>query len=82
LIAELEDLDAGEDHYDAKFTVLTENVEHHIKEEEDELFQQIKKTAANSEELGRQMKQRKQELEREIKSSKEKSNQEKAVYAA
>jgi len=34
LIAELEEMDGHEDHYDAKFTVLAENVRHHIKEEE------------------------------------------------
>ncbi len=34
LIAELEEMDGSESHYDAKFTVLAENVRHHIKEEE------------------------------------------------
>jgi len=37
LVAELEEMDGKEDHYDAKFKVLTENVVHHLKEEEDEL---------------------------------------------
>ena len=30
LIAELEEMDGRETHYDAKFTVLAENVRHHI----------------------------------------------------
>jgi len=34
LIADLEEMDGHEDHYDAKFTVVAENVRHHIKEEE------------------------------------------------
>src|ERR1019366_9030915 len=36
LIAELEEMDGSESRYDAKFTVLAENVRHHIKEEESE----------------------------------------------
>jgi len=32
LIAELDAMDGSESHFDAKFTVLAENVRHHIKE--------------------------------------------------
>ena len=42
LIAELEEMDGRETHYDAKFTVLAENVRHHIKEEESEVFPKAK----------------------------------------
>jgi hypothetical protein len=38
LIAELRDMGAGNERYAAKFRVLAENVRHHIKEEEAELF--------------------------------------------
>lgn len=38
LIAELRDMNAGSERYAAKFRVLAENVRHHIKEEEAELF--------------------------------------------
>lgn len=34
LIAELEEMDGKEEHFDAKFNVLAENIRHHIKEEE------------------------------------------------
>jgi hemerythrin superfamily protein len=38
LIGELRDMDAEDDRYAAKFRVLAENVKHHIREEETELF--------------------------------------------
>ena len=42
LIAELDRMDGSESHFDAKFTVLAENVRHHIKEEEDEMLPKAK----------------------------------------
>lgn len=41
LMAELEKLPADAERYDAKVTVLRENVLHHIEEEEDELFPRV-----------------------------------------
>jgi hemerythrin superfamily protein len=38
LIGELRDMSPTDERFDAKFTVLAENVKHHIKEEEAELF--------------------------------------------
>ena len=38
LIAELDAVDAKNDHRDAKFTVLAESVRHHIREEETEML--------------------------------------------
>lgn len=38
LIEEIEDLDASDEAFTAKMTVLIENVEHHAGEEEDEMF--------------------------------------------
>src|ERR1041384_5565670 len=37
LIGELEKMTGREEHYDAKFPVLSENVRHHMKEEESEM---------------------------------------------
>jgi len=37
-LRELEDLDSADERFDAKMTVLMENVRHHVKEEEQELF--------------------------------------------
>lgn len=38
LMEDMRELDPGEEQYTAKFTVLMENVRHHIEEEEDEMF--------------------------------------------
>jgi len=65
LIASLEGLEPGEPFYDATFTVLAEYVKHHVKEEETEMFPQVKKAKLDLGELGAQMKQRKEELEDE-----------------
>ncbi len=47
LIAELKKLKPDDDRYDAKFTVLAENVRHHIKEEEGEMFPQVEESDLN-----------------------------------
>lgn len=62
LVAELELMSGEEDNYRAKFTVLSENVRHHIKVEEGELFPKARKTAIDFDALGEQMHARKQEL--------------------
>jgi len=62
LVAELEDLDGCGDHYDAKFTVLAENVRHHIKEEEGEMLPKAKALDIDFQKLGRQMLRRKEQL--------------------
>ena len=62
LIAELEQMDGRESHYDAKFTVLAENVRHHIKEEENEVFPKAKDSIVDFEALSKAMLQRKETL--------------------
>lgn len=62
LIAELEEMDGNESHYDAKFTVLAENVRHHIKEEEENMFPNAQKTEIDFDALGEEMLGRKDEL--------------------
>jgi hypothetical protein len=62
LIEELENEDASDDHFDAKFMVLAENVRHHIKEEESEMFSEAKDSDVDMNELGEQMMKRKEEL--------------------
>jgi hemerythrin superfamily protein len=42
VLSELEDMDADDERFDAKVTVLIENVRHHVKEEETELFPQVR----------------------------------------
>jgi hemerythrin superfamily protein len=65
LMAELEGMNGSESHYDAKFTVLAENVRHHIKEEEGELLPIAMKTSLDFAALGEQMLERKAVLQRE-----------------
>lgn len=43
LLHELESLDPAAERFDAKVTVLIENVRHHVKEEEQELFPKVRK---------------------------------------
>jgi len=63
LIEELKGLDPEDEAYDAKFKVLTENVEHHIEEEEGELMPEAKDVLGDRiAELGEQMLRRKEAL--------------------
>ena len=68
LIAQLESMQPGEDLYDARFTVLGESVNHHIREEQNEMFPKVRKTKLDLNALGEQMAQRKAELESAISS--------------
>ncbi len=69
LIAELKEMLGSEDpRFDAKFTVLAENVRHHIKEEEMMMLPKARKLGkARLTELGEQMTQRREELKRQFK---------------
>ena len=62
LIAELDHTTERNDHHDAKFTVLSENVRHHIKEEEDEMLPKAKEVKIDFEALGQRMLDRKERL--------------------
>jgi hemerythrin superfamily protein len=62
LIAEIEQMGVGDDHYDAKFTVLAENVRHHIREEEDEIFPRARRMDTDWQAVGQTMQRRKEEL--------------------
>jgi hypothetical protein len=65
LIAELDRDGRGDDHRDAKFTVLAESVRHHIKEEEGEMLPKAKGLEIDFEAMGQQMLARKKELRRD-----------------
>ena len=66
LIAQIEEMEVGDDLYDAKVKVLGEQVKHHIKEEEEELFPEVKSAKMDVEALGKKLAARKQELLSEI----------------
>ena len=64
LLGELATMSAEDDAFDAKVTVLIENVRHHVEEEEQELLPQSEKILGDEElaRLGEEMAARKQQL--------------------
>ena len=68
LMGELESLDVDDPTWGAKATVMKENIEHHIGEEEGEMFQQARRVfdAQELDDLGRRMEQRKLSAGREL----------------
>lgn len=76
LIAQLEGASADDDLYDAKVTVLGEQINHHVKEEEGQMFPEAKKAKVDTEALGATMLKRKQALMKETGVSAEESDQE------
>ncbi len=62
LIAEIEAMKPSEHLYDAKMKVLSEYIKHHVKEERDEMFPQLRSSDIDLEDLGEQLMQRKVEL--------------------
>jgi hemerythrin superfamily protein len=62
LVAQLEGMDTKDDLYDAKVTVLGEQINHHVREEEGEMFPKAKKAKLDTGVLGAKMLKRKMEL--------------------
>ena len=62
LIAQIMEMDAGEDLFDAKVKVLSELVEHHVKEEEEEMFPKARKAGLDMAALGQQIAERKAQI--------------------
>jgi hemerythrin-like domain-containing protein len=65
VMAEIDETPVDDETWGAKFTVMKENLEHHIDEEESEMFDQCRKVFDPDElmELGDEMEARKEELE-------------------
>jgi hemerythrin-like domain-containing protein len=68
LMSELEALDVSDETWGAKAIVMKENVEHHIEEEEGEMFPQARSVfdAAELDDLGQRMEARKESAGREL----------------
>lgn len=62
LIAELRNMSPKDDHFDSKVTVLCELVKHHVEEEEKEMFEKIKNSGLDLEDLGKKVLDRKEVL--------------------
>ncbi len=64
VMAEISEVPFDDETWGAKLTVMKENVEHHIEEEEDEMFKQARQVFSKEEleDLGNRMQMRKEEL--------------------
>ena len=62
LIAEIQAMKAGDRLFDAKVTVLGEYINHHVEEEESEMFPESRDSNLDLKELGAQLASRKAEL--------------------
>ena len=62
LIGEIEAMEPGEDLYDAKIRVLSEQIKHHVAEEEEELYPEVEKSKMDTAAVGKQLADRKAEL--------------------
>ena len=64
LMAELKDLDENDEKWGAKFSVMKENIEHHVEEEEGEMFTKARAAFSAEElsELGERMEEMKEKI--------------------
>jgi len=66
LIAQIEAMGPDDDLYDAKVTVLGEYIDHHVQEEENEMFPKCRKADMDLADLAQQLSERKAELMEEL----------------
>jgi hemerythrin superfamily protein len=62
MIAKIKGATPGDAMWEAEVKVLGEYVNHHVKEEEGEIFPKLRKTSMDLEDIGEQLQQRKSEL--------------------
>ena len=65
ILGELDEVSVEDERWAAKFSVMKENVEHHIEEEEDDMFKKAKQIFSDDElkELGERMEAKKKQLQ-------------------
>ena len=66
LVEEIKGMEPGEDLFDARVRVLEEMVKRHIQEEEEELFPELTSAGMDTEAMGEELADRKQELMAEL----------------
>lgn len=66
LITQIGKLHANDPLFDAKVMVLSEQMQHHIKEEEHSLFPQVRNSSLDLEQLGASMQQEKENLQASV----------------
>jgi len=66
LIKQLGETQADDPMFDAKVKVLSEQIEHHVEEEETELFPKLKKTSLDLDDLGKKMAVAKEDLQERL----------------
>lgn len=69
LIAQISGMDPEDDLYDARVTVLGEYIDHHVKEEREEMFPKARKSELDLVVLADELSQRKMELMEEFKTA-------------
>ena len=74
LISELKGMDEADEEFESQFSQLVENVQHHVEEEENEMLPKVEESDLDLNSLGRQMSQRKQELQNGGRATKKASN--------
>lgn len=62
LIGQLQSMTPDDEQYDAKVKVLKEYIEHHVKEEEEEMFPQVRASELDLDYYGEQLMERKEQL--------------------
>lgn len=81
LIEQIQALDPSDPMYDAKVTVLGEYIEHHVEEEEKEMFPKMKKSKLDLEALGEEMASMKESSQTSLLANKAKGGRSKGSSA-
>jgi hemerythrin superfamily protein len=67
LMEQIPGMDPSDEMFDAKVSVLKEQIEHHVEEEETEYFPKVQKTDMDLQAIGEQLMMRKKELKAQMK---------------